>query len=288
MPGWAAVLMSAIVFAGSAQIAALSILGGGGSLGSAIGAAALMNSRFLPMGIALGPGLPGGPLARAAQGQTVVDASWALAADGEGGFDRHVLFGSSALQYVTWVTGTVLGVLFGSALGDPRDLGLDAIYPAFFLALMIAEIRSGRALSVAAVGALIAFLLIPIAPAGRPGAGRLARLADRPGAAVSTQTAWILIGSCAVITAAIKAAGPIALGGRALPSWFSSIVAMMAPALFAALVVTQALADGEEWAVGADTVGVAVAGVAAWRGVSVIGVVAIAAAVTAGLRALGA
>jgi branched-subunit amino acid transport protein len=104
---------------------------------------------------------------------------------------------------------------------------------------------------------------------------------------MSTATAWTLIGACAVITAAIKAAGPIALGGRELPPWFSSIVAMMAPALFAALVVTQALADGEEWAVGADTVGVGLAGVAAWRGVSVIAVVGIAAGVTAGLRALG-
>jgi predicted branched-subunit amino acid permease len=168
MPGWAAVLMSAIVFAGSAQIAALTIIAGGGGLGSAIGAAALMNSRFLPMGIAIGPNLPGRALSRAAQGQTVVDASWAIAADGKGGFDRYLLFGSSAIQYTTWVTGTVAGVLFGEALGDPRDLGLDAIYPAFFLALMIAEIRSGRALGVAAAGALIAFALVPIAPAGVP------------------------------------------------------------------------------------------------------------------------
>jgi predicted branched-subunit amino acid permease len=168
MPGWAAVVMSAIVFAGSAQIAALSIIGGGGGLGSAIGAAALMNSRFLPMGIAIGPSLPGGAAARAAQGQTVVDASWALASDGEGGFDRHVLFGSSAIQYVTWVTGTVVGVVGGAALGDPHDYGLDAIYPAFFVALMIEETRSGRALGVAAVGALVALVLIPIAPAGVP------------------------------------------------------------------------------------------------------------------------
>jgi len=101
---------------------------------------------------------------------------------------------------------------------------------------------------------------------------------------MSTTTAWILIVACAAITAAIKAAGPVALGGRELPSWFSSIVAMMAPALFAALVVTQALADGEEWAVGADTAGVAVAAVAAWRGLSAIGVVFLAAAVTALLR----
>ena len=53
MPGWAAVLMSAIVFAGSAQIAALTIIDSGGGLSSAIGAAALMNSRFLPMGVAI-------------------------------------------------------------------------------------------------------------------------------------------------------------------------------------------------------------------------------------------
>jgi predicted branched-subunit amino acid permease len=168
MPGWAAIVMSAIVFAGSAQIAALTIIAAGGGLGAAIGAAALMNSRFLPMGIAIGPSLPGNAAARAAQGQTVVDASWALAADGKGGFDRHVLFGSTAIQYVTWVTGTVVGVIAGAALGDPRSLGLDAIYPAFFLALMIAEIRSGRALGVAAAGALIAFALVPIAPAGVP------------------------------------------------------------------------------------------------------------------------
>jgi branched-subunit amino acid transport protein len=103
---------------------------------------------------------------------------------------------------------------------------------------------------------------------------------------VTTGTAVGLIAACAIITATIKGVGPVALGGRELPSWFLSIVAMMAPALFAALVVTQALADGRHWAVGADTVGVALAGVAAWRGASVIVVVAIAAVTTAVLRAV--
>ena len=100
-----------------------------------------MNSRFLPMGFALGPSLPGGPAARAAQGQTVVDARGRWPRDGKGGFDRQILFGSTAIQYVTWVSGTVVGVLGGSALGDPKALGLDAIYPAFFLALLIEELR---------------------------------------------------------------------------------------------------------------------------------------------------
>ena len=97
---------------------------------------------------------------------------------------------------------------------------------------------------------------------------------------------WGLIGGCAVMTALIKGAGPIVLGGRELPAWFSAIVELMAPALFAALVVTQVLADGRDIGVGADTAGVALAGVAAWRGASVIAVVAIAAGTAAGLRAV--
>ena len=164
----AAIVMSAIVFAGSAQFAAIAILASGGTAGAAVAAAALMNSRFLPMGVALAPSLPGNGLARAAQGQTIVDASWALAARGDGSFDRGLLFGSSAVQYVAWVSGTVAGAIWGDALGDPEALGLDAVYPAFFVALLIAEVRDRRALGVAVLGALIALVLVPLAPPGVP------------------------------------------------------------------------------------------------------------------------
>jgi 4-azaleucine resistance transporter AzlC len=163
-----AIVMSAIVFAGSAQFAAVSIIAGGGGVGAAIGAAALMNSRFLPMGVALAPSLPGRWLVRAAQGQTVVDASWALANRGAGRFDRHFLFGASAVQYVTWMIGTTVGAVGGTALGDPRALGLDAIFPAFFLALLLPELRDRRARGVAVGGALVALALVPLVPAGVP------------------------------------------------------------------------------------------------------------------------
>jgi branched-subunit amino acid transport protein len=103
---------------------------------------------------------------------------------------------------------------------------------------------------------------------------------------VSAGSAWLLVGLMALVTAVIKAAGPVAFGGRDLPAAFSRVIAMMAPALLAALVVTAALADGERWAVGADTAGVAVAGVVLWRTGSVLAGVLVAAAVTAGLRAL--
>jgi branched-subunit amino acid transport protein len=99
-------------------------------------------------------------------------------------------------------------------------------------------------------------------------------------------TIWILILLVAVLTAAIKAAGPIALGGRELPRWFASIVAAMPAAVLAALVVTAALANGQELSIGPETAGVAAAGVVAWRGASVITCVLVAAVVTASLRAI--
>jgi len=103
---------------------------------------------------------------------------------------------------------------------------------------------------------------------------------------MSDATAWALIAGCAVVTFAIKAAGPVALGGRELPDWFGRVVALLAPALLSALIVTQAFADGEELAVGADTAGVAAAGAALWRGVPIVAAVLIAAGVTAALRAV--
>ncbi len=95
-----------------------------------------------------------------------------------------------------------------------------------------------------------------------------------------------VIAGCAVVTAVIKAAGPIALGGRELPTWFTSVVRLLAPALLAALVATQALAHGKELAVGEQTAGVLVGGLLAWREQSIVLCVVAAAAVTAGLRAL--
>jgi branched-subunit amino acid transport protein len=99
-------------------------------------------------------------------------------------------------------------------------------------------------------------------------------------------TSVALIAGCTVITAAIKAAGPVALGGRELPSWFAQVVMLLAPCLLAALVVTQALAEGSRLTVGPESAGVAAGGVVAWRTRSILACVIVAAAVTAALRAL--
>jgi branched-subunit amino acid transport protein len=98
--------------------------------------------------------------------------------------------------------------------------------------------------------------------------------------------AALLIGGCALVTAALKAIGPIALGGRELPLWVTSVIVLLAPALLAALVFTQAFADGKDLTVGAETAGVVAGGLVAWRTGSIVGCVVVAAVLTAALRAL--
>ena len=98
---------------------------------------------------------------------------------------------------------------------------------------------------------------------------------------------WLIIAGTALVTAAIKAAGPIAFGGRELPPRVAVVIALLAPALLAALIVTQAFADGGRLALGADTAGVVVAGIVLARGASILVGVGLAVVVTALLRALG-
>jgi predicted branched-subunit amino acid permease len=166
----APIVMSALMFAGSAQFAALAVLAADGSVAAAVGAGILLNLRYLPMGIALAPSLHGGPLRRALVGQGMVDASWALANRGGGRFDPAFMVGASLPSYPAWVGGTAIGVLAGDAIGDPERLGLDAMFPAFFLGLLLAgELRDGGfAVKVALLGAAIALALVPVAPPGVP------------------------------------------------------------------------------------------------------------------------
>jgi predicted branched-subunit amino acid permease len=166
----APIVMSAVVFAGSAQFAALAVLSAGGDPAAAILAGSLLNTRYLPMGVAIAPSLSGGRLLRAAQGQSLIDQSWALASRGGGRFDIPFMHGVTISAYPLWVLGTVAGVFGASAIDDPGKFGLDALFPAFFLALLVGgELRSGRtAVLAAAIGAGIALALVPFAAPGIP------------------------------------------------------------------------------------------------------------------------
>jgi 4-azaleucine resistance transporter AzlC len=169
--GWgiaAPIVFSIIAFSGSAQFAATAVLDAGGGVLAAVVAAVLLNARFGPMGVAIAPYLKGGPLQRALEGQAVVDASWALAARGGGRFDREFMFGATLPQGAAWICGTAIGVLGGDLIGDPEKLGLDVVFPAFFLALLAGELTGARAVVVATIAAMLALILVPFAPPGVP------------------------------------------------------------------------------------------------------------------------
>ena len=164
----APIVMSVLVFSGSAQFGALAVLLAGGSAAAAIAAGLLLNARYLAMGLALAPSLRGRALSRGAFAMTTVDASWAAASVGGGAFDPWYMVGVSIPQYAGWVLGTVVGVFIGPVLGDPNALGLDALFPAFFLTLLFEEARDRRRMAAAGGGAGIALVLTPILPAGLP------------------------------------------------------------------------------------------------------------------------
>jgi branched chain amino acid efflux pump len=99
---------------------------------------------------------------------------------------------------------------------------------------------------------------------------------------------WIAIAALTVICFLIKAAGPVALGGRELPEWSTRLIALVPCALLPALIVVETFADGQDLVLDARAAGLAAAAaVLALRG-SMLVVLLVAAAVTAGLRALGA
>jgi 4-azaleucine resistance transporter AzlC len=181
----APIVMSVITFAGSAQFAAISILGAGGTAATAVTAAVLLNARYGPIGVSVAPSLTGGRLSRFLHAQLVVDESWAVSSQGGGRYNPRVLVGAGLTLYVAWVVGTVLGVLFGDVLGDPASWGLDAAFPALFLALLVPQLRSRTSWSAAAVGAVVALALTPFTPPGVPivcaSVGCLLGLLDRRG-----------------------------------------------------------------------------------------------------------
>jgi 4-azaleucine resistance transporter AzlC len=163
----APLLFSLTTFAGSAQFAVASVLQSGGAVATAIVAAVLLNLRYLAVGMSVAPALRGSKARRLAESQLAVDESWAVSQTG-GRVDRDRLVGAGLVLFGAWFAGTATGVFGGSALGDPADYGLDAMFPALFLALLVGQVNGRRTRVAAISGALIALVFTPLLPAGVP------------------------------------------------------------------------------------------------------------------------
>jgi 4-azaleucine resistance transporter AzlC len=161
-----AIAFSLLAASGAAQFAAISIVGAGGGALSAGLTALFLNARCVPIGISVAPLFRGRLWWRALSSQLVYDESWAYGQVAPGRWNRRLIFIAGAAVYVAWAVGTALGAVGATSLGDPKRFGVDAVFPAIFLALLVSFLSSRRAVAAALAGAAITLALTPVTPPG--------------------------------------------------------------------------------------------------------------------------
>lgn len=161
--------MSAFVFTGASQFAAVTVIASGGSLAAAVASGLFLAIRNAFYGPVVAPLLPRHRLARAVSAQFVIDETTAMATAQEDPHDARGAFWFTALWlYTMWNVGTLVGYLAGERIADPQALGLDVAFPAAFIALLLPHLRTGQGRATAIAGGLVALVLLPVAPAGVP------------------------------------------------------------------------------------------------------------------------
>lgn len=158
--------MSLLVFTGASQFTAVSVVDGGGSTGSALGGAMLLAARNGVYGLAMAPHLTGRPWSRLIAAQLTIDESTAMAtAQTAPALRRAAFWITGASVYVFWNLGTLLGALAGSAI-DPTVFGLDAAFPAGFVAMVAPHFRTRQGRRAGVLGAVICLATVPFVPVG--------------------------------------------------------------------------------------------------------------------------
>ncbi len=164
-----ACVMSLLVFTGASQFAAVSVIGAGGDPATAIGSGLLLGARNALYGLTMAKHLTGGLLRRMAVAQLTIDESTALAAAQDRDQDREGAFLAGGMSvFVFWNLGTLIGAAGGDAIADPNVFGLDAAFPAGFVALAAPSLRHRSGQTAAVVGAAIAAAAIPFSRPGLP------------------------------------------------------------------------------------------------------------------------
>ena len=164
-----ACVMSMLVFTGASQFAFVGVLAGGGGALAAMGPAVMLAVRNAAYGLSLTSILPARLRDRALAAHLVIDETTAMArAQADPGAARRAFLATGMSVWVFWNAGTLAGALLGGGIGDPKTLGLDAMFPAAFLALLAPQLRRPGAPVAAVTAVIIALALVPIAPAGVP------------------------------------------------------------------------------------------------------------------------
>lgn len=161
--------LSLLMFTGGSQFAFIGTIAGGGAGSTAALAATLLGVRNTVYGVSMNALLRPHGWQRYAAAQVTIDESVAVASSRTDPVEERRGFWAAGLGvFVLWNVFTLLGALFGAAVGDTRAWGLDGAAVAAFLGLLWPRLRSREAGSVAVVCALAAALATPALPAGIP------------------------------------------------------------------------------------------------------------------------
>jgi 4-azaleucine resistance transporter AzlC len=174
-PLWVPAGQSLLVLAGASEFLFVGIVAAGGSPFAAALAGLLVNSRHLPYGLALPAGVTG-PAGTTGRGwrrllgtHLMNDESVVFALAQEDLRAKRAAYWACGLGVlICWPGGAVLGALAGSAIHDTNTFGLDAMFPAVILALIVKDLRDTPVLRAALAGAAIALAATPFLPAGLP------------------------------------------------------------------------------------------------------------------------
>jgi 4-azaleucine resistance transporter AzlC len=169
-PLWVPAAQSVLVLAGASEFLFIGIVAAGGNPLAAAAAGLLVNARHLPYGLAL-PDMtgPGRPWRRLLASHVMNDESVVFALAQEDLPRKRAAYWTCGLGVLLcWPAGAVLGALIGSVIRNTNAFGLDAMFPAVILALIVPALRDRRLRRAAAIGAAVALAATPFLPAGLP------------------------------------------------------------------------------------------------------------------------
>ncbi len=161
--------LSVFTFTGASQFALVSVSAGGGTTVAAVGGALLIGARNALYGPSIVPLLRGGRMRRAVAAHFVIDETAAMAtAQDDPDQAREAFWATGLWLFAFWNVGTIVGLVAGNAMGDPGVLGLDAAFPAAFVALLVPHLRTRPGRVTALLGGTIALVAVPFSAAGAP------------------------------------------------------------------------------------------------------------------------
>jgi 4-azaleucine resistance transporter AzlC len=168
LPLWVPAAQSVLVLAGASEFLFIGIVAAGGNPVAAALAGLLVNIRHLPYGLAL-PEVTGRGWRRLLGTHLMNDESVVFAlAQPDLPRKRAAYWACGVGVLICWPGGAMLGALIGSAVHNTSAFGLDAMFPAVILALIMPDLRNRVTLRAALAGVAIALATTPFLPAGLP------------------------------------------------------------------------------------------------------------------------